>query len=90
MICRNDAYSLVTMPNERWPISLKRIIGHVLELTDKQMERYNKQVCEMSEEEIKTNLERARSWPDLFGWEFTLEQDFNYNIATEDYDNEEE
>ena len=54
------------------------------------MERYNKQVCEMSEEEIKTYLERARSWPDLFGWEFTLEQDFNYNVATEDYDNEEE
>ena len=65
-------------------------MGHVGKLTDKQLERYNKQVCEMSEEEIKTNLERARRWPDLFGWEFTLEQDFNYNVATEDYDNEEE
>ena len=65
-------------------------MGHVGKLTDKQMERYNKQVCEMSEEEIKTYLERARRWPDLFGWEFTLEQDFNYNVATEDYDNEEE
>lgn len=90
MICRDDAYSLVCMPNERWPISLRRIMGHVGKLTDKQMERYNKQVCEMSEEEIKTNLEKARTWKDLFGWKHTLDQDIRYDVDTEDYDNEEE
>lgn len=90
MICRDYAYSLVCMPNERWPISLRRIMGHVGKLTDKQLERYNKQVCEMSEEEIKTNLEKARTWNDLFGWKHTLDQDFSYDVDTEDYDNEEE
>ena len=74
------------MPNERWPISLRRIMGHVGKLTDKQLERYNKQVCEMSEEEIKTNLEKARTWKDLFGWKYTFEQDLNYDVLSEDQD----
>lgn len=90
MICRDYAYSLVCMSNERWPISLRRIMGHVGKLTDKQLERYNKQVCDMSEEEIKTNLEKARTWKDLFGWKHTLDQDIRYDVDTEDYDNEEE
>lgn len=43
-----------------------------------------------SEEEIKTNLEKARTWKDLFGWKHTLDQDIRYDVDTEDYDNEEE
>lgn len=84
MICRDKAYSLVAMPDERWPISMRRIMGHVGKLTDKQMERYNNQVCDMSEEEIQTNLEKARAWKNLFGWEYTFEQDLNYDVLSED------
>lgn len=84
MICRDHAYSLVCMPDERHPIPLKRIMGYIGKLTDMQLERYNKQVCKMTDEEMKINLGKARAWKSLFTWEMILKQDLDYNILSEE------
>lgn len=79
MILRDEKFRETMMPDELTAVPLKRIMGMVGELTDRQKARYEEKTREMSEEETREMIRRLREFVDLLGWKNIMRKDLEFN-----------